>query len=43
MMQTGLSKPHDCLVPRENLPETVREFDRNAVRAFPNILAKAGL
>ncbi len=36
-------KIHDCLVPWENLPEEIREFDRNGVRAFPDILAKAGL
>lgn len=35
-------KLHDCLVPWENLPESIREYDRNAVRAFPEILAKAG-
>ena len=36
-------KFHDCLVPWENLPESIRAFDRNAVRAFPDILAEAGL
>jgi len=36
-------KLHDCLVSWENLPESIRQYDRNAVRAFPGILAKAGL
>ena len=36
-------KLHDCLVPWENLPEHIREHDRNAARAFPAILAQAGL
>ena len=37
---------HNCLVPWETLPdgpEGVRKYDRNAVYAFPEILAKAGL
>lgn len=33
-------KIHDCLVPWSELPEEIREYDRNAVRAFPEILAK---
>ena len=36
-------KLHDCLVPWSKLPPEIREYDRNAVRAFPDILAKAGL
>lgn len=36
-------KLHDCLVPWSGLPEDIREYDRQAVRAFPEILAKAGL
>ncbi len=39
-------KFHDCLVSWDNLsdgPDGVREYDRKAVRAFPGILAKAGL
>ena len=35
-------KVHDCLVPWENLPEPIREYDRNSIRAFPKILAAAG-
>lgn len=35
-------KLHDSLVPWENLPEDIRQYDRNAVRAFPDILAAAG-
>jgi ppGpp synthetase/RelA/SpoT-type nucleotidyltranferase len=37
------NKIHNCLVPWEELPEDVKKYDRNAVRAFPEILAKAGL
>ena len=39
-------KIHDCLIPWNELPdgsEGVRKFDRDAVRAFPEILANAGL
>jgi ppGpp synthetase/RelA/SpoT-type nucleotidyltranferase len=36
-------KIHDCIVPWANLPDDIREYDRNSVRAFPEILAKAGL
>jgi len=36
-------KIHDCLVPWTLLPEDIRHYDRDAVRAFPNILAQAGL
>ena len=39
-------KTHNCLVAWKDLPtkpEDVRLYDRNAVRAFPEILAKAGL
>jgi hypothetical protein len=39
-------KLHNCLVPWEELsdgPDGVRDYDRNAVRAFPEILAKGGL
>jgi tetratricopeptide (TPR) repeat protein len=34
---------HDCLVSWRDLPEDVRDYDRKSVRAFPGILAKAGL
>jgi hypothetical protein len=42
---------HDCLVPWSDvagtpwsgLPESIKEYDREAVREFPRILAKAGL
>ena len=39
-------KIHPCLVPWNELPDGpdgVRRFDRDAVRAFPEILARAGL
>jgi len=36
-------KIHDCLVPWRDLPEGIRHYDRDAARAFPEILAKAGL
>ncbi|NLX96914.1 MAG: Ryanodine receptor Ryr [Rhodopirellula sp.] len=36
-------KVHDCLVPWSELPETIKRYDRDAVRAFPEILAKAKL
>jgi ppGpp synthetase/RelA/SpoT-type nucleotidyltranferase len=34
---------HDSIVSWADLPESVKEYDRNAVRAFPAILAVAGL
>jgi ppGpp synthetase/RelA/SpoT-type nucleotidyltranferase len=36
-------KLHDCLVAWHDLPDDIKEYDREAVRAFPEILAKAGL
>jgi hypothetical protein len=39
-------KLHDCLAPWNQLsdgPDGVKRYDRNAVRAFPEILAEAGL
>ena len=36
-------KLHDCLVRWEELPDDIKRYDRDAVRAFPVILAKAGL
>ena len=36
-------KVHDCLVPWAILPEEIRHYDYDAVRVFPEILAKAGL
>jgi ppGpp synthetase/RelA/SpoT-type nucleotidyltranferase len=36
-------KKHNCLVPWKELPDNIRQFDRNAVNAFPDILVKAGL
>ena len=36
-------KIHDCLVSWTELPDDIRNYDRDAVRAFPEILAKAGL
>jgi hypothetical protein len=34
---------HDCLVSWEDLPDDIRQYDREAVRTFPEILARAGL
>ena len=36
-------KAHDCLVKWNELPEEIKKYDREAVRAFPDVLAKAGL
>ena len=36
-------KAHDCLVSWNDLPDGIRLYDREAVRIFPEILAKAGL
>jgi ppGpp synthetase/RelA/SpoT-type nucleotidyltranferase len=36
-------KLHDCLVPWEKLPDEIKHYDSDAVRVFPEILAKAGL
>jgi hypothetical protein len=36
-------KIHNCLVSWADLPENIREYDREAIRAFPEILSKAGL
>jgi hypothetical protein len=36
-------KIHDCIVPWEALPEDIRPYDRDSVKEFPKILAKAGL
>jgi ppGpp synthetase/RelA/SpoT-type nucleotidyltranferase len=36
-------KLHNYLVPWEELPDDIKRYDRDAVRAFPEILAKAGL
>jgi ppGpp synthetase/RelA/SpoT-type nucleotidyltranferase len=36
-------KIHDCLVPWAELPDDIKDYDRDAVRAFPAILATARL
>ena len=36
-------KRHDCLVPWAELPDNIKQYDRDAVANFPTILAKAGL
>jgi hypothetical protein len=36
-------KTHDCLVSWQELSDDIKRYDRNAVRAFPETLAKAGL
>jgi hypothetical protein len=45
-MKDEQKKIHPCLVPWDVLPDGetgVKKYDRNAVRAFPEILARAGL
>ncbi len=34
---------HPCLVSWSELPDAIKKFDRDAVRHFPEILARAGL
>ena len=36
-------KMHNYLVAWEKLPNEIRQYDRNSIRAFPEILAMAGL
>jgi len=36
-------KLHNCLVAWSELPDDIKKYDREAVRKFPEILAKAGL
>jgi hypothetical protein len=36
-------KIHDCILAWEVLPDEIRKYDYDAVRAFPDILKKAGL
>ena len=36
-------KIHPCIVSWDELPDAIKHYDREAVRAFPEILAKAGL
>jgi ppGpp synthetase/RelA/SpoT-type nucleotidyltranferase len=36
-------KLHNCIVPWGKLPEDIKHYDRDAVRLFPTVLAKAGL
>ncbi|MDD1762949.1 MAG: hypothetical protein LUQ59_12025, partial [Methanothrix sp.] len=36
------AKIHDCLVAWDKLPESIKDYDRDAVKAFPEILANAG-
>lgn len=35
-------KKHNCIVPWEILPADIKPFDRDSVKAFPEIIAKAG-
>jgi ppGpp synthetase/RelA/SpoT-type nucleotidyltranferase len=37
------AKIHDCLIPWSELPDDIKVYDRKSVRAFPAILAQAGL
>jgi hypothetical protein len=43
LVRDNAKKFHDGLVAWSKLAENIREYDRNSVRAFPGILAKAGL
>jgi hypothetical protein len=36
-------KTHDCLIPWAELPDDIKEFDRNAAKSWPRILADAGI
>jgi hypothetical protein len=36
-------KIHNCIVPWKDLPNDIKHYDRDAVKEFPAILAKAGL
>lgn len=36
-------KTHNCLVPWTNLPDDIREWDRLAIRKYPDILAGIGM
>ena len=42
-MRDDSRKVHDCLMPWNDLPGHIRYFDRDSVRAFPEILAKPWL
>jgi len=37
------NKIHDCLVPWDRFPESMKEYDRAVARSIPNILASNGL
>jgi len=39
----AVSRIHSCLVAWDKLPEKIREYDYDAARRFPDILARAGL
>ena len=39
----NVKKIQNCLVAWEILPDDIREYDRTSIRAFPEILTKAGL
>ena len=41
--RNNAKKIHDCIVSWRDLPGYIRKFDYVAVRAFPKILAQAGL
>jgi len=41
--RNNAKKIQNCLVAWEKLPDDIREYDRTSIRAFPGILAKAGL
>lgn len=41
-VRDDVKKVHNCLVPWSRFPEEYRQYDRHAVRMFPDLLAKAG-
>jgi ppGpp synthetase/RelA/SpoT-type nucleotidyltranferase len=41
-LRDDAKKIHDCLISWQQLPDAIRNYDRNGVRAFPDILARAG-
>ncbi len=37
------AKIHNCIVPWSDLPDEIKHYDRDAVKEFPAVLARAGL
>lgn len=36
-------KIHDCLVPWEDLPDDIKDYDRDSVKSWPELLGKVGI